>query len=348
MNRPIFFESLDAMLAPDALGALVGSPVASVTSNLWNVNHLSGNALFEVWLETDAGRSRLILKRFQPARDWVMRLTHDTQTREVQLFLQGIFAQLPHQITVPIIAAARTEHGWATLMYDVSPSLLPSNQMLDTQQARTLLENLAALHAHLWDDVALENPALGLSSLNDFLSILSPRIVQRELAAGQTHPVLEMAARGWQQFTTTAPDDIQNIIHSLQQDHTALRDRLERMPQTLVHGDFKLGNLGLARDNSNIWRTIILDWQDATRGAGVLDLGYFLALNARWLPFPKETAIQIYTDALESRGCSVLLHDVEIGCLAGGALRLLWLMVNHARADWNWWYDLMRRAATYL
>ncbi|HZQ08030.1 MAG TPA: hypothetical protein VFD70_15715, partial [Anaerolineae bacterium] len=82
--------------------------------------------------------------------------------------------------------------------------------------------------------------------------------------------------------------------------------------------------------------------------AGVLDLGYFLALNARGMPFPKETAIQIYTDALESRGCSVLLHDVEIGCLAGGALRLLWLMVNHTQADLNLWYDLIRRAAAAL
>ncbi|HZQ08004.1 MAG TPA: phosphotransferase, partial [Anaerolineae bacterium] len=137
-------------------------------------------------------------------------------------------------------------------------------------------------------------------------------------------------------------------IHSLQQDHTALRDKLEKMPQTLVHGDFKLGNLGLMRGNSTSLRTIVLDWQDATRGAGVLDLGYFLALNARWLPFPKETAIQIYTNVLESRGCSFSIHDVKLGCLAGGALRLLWLMVNNAQPDLDWWYDLIRRAAASL
>lgn len=357
------------MLAPDALSQLLGVHVHSVTQQPYEVAHRSANELQQVWIETDAGRSRLILKQFQPTRDWVMRLTHDTLTREAMLFVHGIYVRMPGEIVVPVIAAARTGTTWATLMYDVSPELLPLNQMLESDAARVLIQHLAALHAHFSNDPALENPALGLSSLQDFLTILSPRRVQDELDAGRTHPVLEMAARGWEHFDAAAPEDVRCIIHDLQNEPAPLLQVLKTLPQTLVHADYKIPNLGVALPSPTSSspreippalqrrneltshrppriddgaRTIVLDWQDATRGAGVMDLGYFLALNARWLPFGHAEAIEIYTTALTARGHTVSPREIQIGLLAGGALRLLWLMVLNQQNDLNWWYDLCR------
>ncbi len=347
------FDSTAAMLAPDALSELLNARVRSVKRQTLNAAHLSGNELHVILLNGDAGQTRLILKEFQPTRDWVMRLTHDTLTREAMLFANGIYARMPREIFVPVIAIARSGETWATLMRDVSAELLPSNQPLTPYYAQLLLEHLAALHAQFWNDASLQNPALGLSSLQDFLTILSPARVQAEIDAGRANAVLEMAARGWQKFFVDAPNDVREIFRAWQNNPTALLNELAAMPQTLVHGDYKLGNLGIAPSpptplpkSGRGEQTIVLDWQDAARGAGSLDLGYFLALNARWLPFGRERALEIYRNALHARGHSISMREIEIGLLAGGALRLLWLMVLHQPEELEWWYELVRRVDT--
>lgn len=355
--QQIIFESVEALLERAALSELLGARVQSVKREMLNVSHLSGSELQEIRVEMDAGQTRLILKTFHPSRDWVMRLTHDTLTREAMLFAHGIYARMPQEIFIPVIAIARTSSpppllqgeggkgAWATLMRDVSAELLPANQPLPQPHAQLLLEHLAALHAQFWNDAALQNPALGLSSLEDFLTILSPARVQAEIDAGRTNVVMEMAARGWKEFFARAPNDVQKIIRAVQENPATLMSELEAMPQTLVHGDFKLGHLGIGKVQGNKENegTVVLDCQDATRGAGVLDLGYFLALNARWLPFSKEDAIRIYRNALNARGHLVSTREIEIGLFAGGALRLLWSLILNQQNELEWWYDLVRR-----
>lgn len=339
MNPRIIFDSVDEMLTPDALSALSGMNVKTVTRQPLAAAHRSGNELEEIRLQGNAGTRRLILKKFLPLRDWVMWLTHDTLAREAMLFVHGMYKRLPKELTVPLIAAARNESSWATLMHDVSAELLPASQVLPENTARLLIENLAALHAHFWEDPALKNPELGLSSLEDFVTILAPTRLKAEIEAGRAHAVLQLADRGWKQFETDAPQDVVEIVHELQNETPLLVGELERMPQTLVHADYKLPNLGMTRAG----HTIALDWQDATRGGGVLDLGYFLALNAQWLPFAKEAAIGIYWQALAARGRFVSTRDIELGLVAGGPLRLLWLMTLDNQNDLDWWYDLIRR-----
>lgn len=348
MKPRIIFDSISEMLTPDALSELLGARVDAVSLQPFEVQHRSANVLREIWAQAEGGRVRLILKEFQPKRDWVMRLTHDTLTREAMLFVHGIYAQMPPGIVVPVIAAARNRDTWATLMRDVSAELVTPDRMVEVADARVLLENLAALHAHFWNRAELQNPALGLSSLYDFLTILAPARVQAEMEAGRAHPVLEMAVRGWKQFDESAPTDVREIIHMHQASLAPLMQELDAMPRTLVHSDYKLDNLGIARRPSglpdrSVPATVMLDWQDATRGAGVMDLGYFLALNARRLPFSNEEAMQIYMRAIGARGQWVTRRQIEIGLLAGGALRLLWLMALNQPTELDWWYDLVRR-----
>lgn len=347
MMQPLIFDSVDAMLAHDALSHLLNARVHLVKRQLFSVAHRSANELYEIWVQSDAKLTRLILKRFHPTRDWVMRLTHDTLTREAMLYTNRIYARMPREIQVPVIAAARDGDSWATLMYDVSTELFPANRTLTLHNARRLLDHLAALHAQFWNDASLQNRSLGLSTLEDFLTILSPARVQAEIDTGHSHPVLEMAARGWKDFHASAPRDVQGIIRVFQENPASLLSELQQLPQTLVHGDYKLDNLGIADANDSPnpieSHTIVLDWQDATRGVGAMDLGYFLALNARWLPFSKEDAMEIYRKSSAARGNPISTREVEIGLLAGGALRLLWLMILNQQNDLDWWYDLVRR-----
>lgn len=356
------------MLAPESLSSILGEPVARVTRQPLDVRHLSGNHLERITAGlapdprrgegevTGAPKTRqrsLVLKRFD-RRDWVMRLTHDDAVREVALFRGGLFGRLPQSCRAPILAAARDGDSWASLMADVSPALAPALvPVVDADDARAWLVCLAELHARFWNDASLARRELGLASLEDFVTILSPERVQGELEAGRTHPVLEMAARGWRAFDQSAPPDVRAIIHKFQRDPAELLDILTAMPQTLVHGDFKLANLGMSYEPGGQRRAIILDWQDAARGPGVLDLGYFLALDAARLTLSEEQAAAVYRDALTARGFAVSARELDVGLLAGGALRLLWRMTNHAqsvrpgqaraREELEWWYDLVRR-----
>ena len=77
-------------------------------------------------------------------------------------------------------------------------------------------------------------------------------------------------------------------------------DALRTTPWTLLHGDWKLGNLGTAADG----RTILIDW--AYPGAGPVghELAWYLALNRARLPagHTKETTIDDFRSALERNG----------------------------------------------
>ena len=106
---------------------------------------------------------------------------------------------------------------------------------------------------------------------------------QREVEQGRTHPVLEWAIRGWKIFEQTALPEAAQLVKELQQDLCPLLNVAGLAPRTLAHGDYKFANLGSIPPPLNGGgvgaRTIILDWQDATYGSPLLDLGYFLEIG---------------------------------------------------------------------
>lgn len=340
-SSPNVFGSLDAMLTPAVLGNLLGTRVKSITQEQYVVAHRSANQLYQIRLETESGRKRLILKEFQPHRDWVMRLTHDTLTREAMLYRHGVYAAMPPEIVIPILAVARHGDTWACLMWDVSADLLAVDTMQSETTARLLIHHLAVMHAHFWNSPALSNSALGLSSLEDFITVLAPSRVRAEIDQGRAHPVVELAARGWREFEARAPADVVEIVQGFQQDPATPVALLQKLPKTLVHGDYKIPNLGI----DSRGRAVVLDWQDATLGPAPLDLGYFLALNAKWLAFDAATLVEMYRTSLADEGHELSREAIELGLVCGGALRLLWLMVLNSHQDLEWWYDMVRRVA---
>jgi hypothetical protein len=249
-------------------------------------------------------------------------------------------------MSVPMIAAVYDGAKGALLMRDVSGGLLEQEQRLALWEARVLIERLAALHLQFWNDPRLSDPALGLATLEDFVTIFAPARIRGELSAGRGHPVLERALAGWERFEQKAPDDVRRIVKTIMENPAALLTRLEALPRTLVHGDYKLGNLGLERTGSGA--AIVLDWQDATLGTPFLDLGYLLALNARLLPFSKPEAIELYTAGLGHKGRAISQEDQDLALTAGGPLRLLWLLVSGPAEELEWWYEMIRRASLTL
>lgn len=358
------------MLGAAGLAPLIGGAVTSIKRAPLEVAHFSGNTLERVIVGVAGAERRLVLKRFAIERDWVMRLTHDHAVREVALYRHGVYARLPKTCYVPIVAVARDGASWASLMADVAAGL-PADDWLRLDDLRRYLRALAAVHARFMDDESLHDPALGLSSLRDFVQILAAPTVQAECAEGRSHPVLEAARRGWQIFAEVAPPEAVQIVTELASAPEPLLALLDSMPHTLLHGDFKAPNLGVwppeprqqTADSAQAARTIILDWQDATRGPALLDLGYFLAISGPRLPVTKAEAIDIYRAALTAQGYSfsdqAWERALELGLLAGGALRLLWQKalgtqspdpaIREVQAEeLRWWCNVAIRARRWL
>jgi aminoglycoside phosphotransferase (APT) family kinase protein len=96
-----------------------------------------------------------------------------------------------------------------------------------------------------------------------------------------------------------------------------LVEALASTPQTFVHANFKLDNLGVTPDG----RTVVLDWEMSGRGAPTEDLAWYLAINCRRLPQSKEESIAAYRAALEA--CGVVTSpwwDKQIALTLLGAL----------------------------
>ena len=75
-------------------------------------------------------------------------------------------------------------------------------------------------------------------------------------------------------------------------------EALAATPQTFVHSNCKLDNLGTDAHG----RTVLLDWEQPGRGAALSDLAWYLAINCRRPPQSKEASISSYRDALEAAG----------------------------------------------
>ena len=135
-------------------------------------------------------------------------------------------------------------------------------------------------------------------------------------------------------------------VRGLLADPGPLLRALEATPQTLVHGDWKAGNLGVAADG----RTILLDWAIPGAAPPCSDLAWYLALNARRLPQRREEVIAGYRRALEGHG--IATHPRFPGqmalCLLGVVVQFGWEKALGDDAEQAWWEQRAMDAAPLL
>ena len=119
-----------------------------------------------------------------------------------------------------------------------------------------------------------------------------------EQARGWPEPVPRIAAEGWQRFEERAPADVHSLVGDLHHDLDPLVRAARATPQTFLHGDWNLGNLGERPDG----RTVPLDWSYPGAGPVAHDLAWYLALNRARLPESKEASIDALGAAQADRG----------------------------------------------
>jgi hypothetical protein len=284
-----------------------------------------------------------ILKHLHVYDDWLARATGDLACRPLLVWKSGLLDALPACIDHAVVGAVGGLGpgglGAALLLRDVGDQLIPEGgELLEADLHTKFIEHMAALHATFWgwtDDI-------GLQPLTHRLYELSPMTGDVEAELGGTDAVPPLLRPGWERLLIDVPN-AGRIAWDLLADPSPLVDALEAGPQTLIHGDWKAGNLGASHDG----RTILLDWAVPGQSNGLLDLAWYIAINCDRLPESKEATVSRYRAALESEGIATAdWWESQLGlAMIVGFVQLGW---NKEGAELAWWAERVEDGARFL
>jgi len=256
----------------------------------------------------EIGGQRYVHKHLALGSDWTMRASGSLRGAPLELWERGILDKLPECINQPIVAAALERDagpapspgraalsgGCAVLMHDVSQWLVPvSDDPIPVSQHRQFLQHMAALHAAFWNC----GPEVDVVPMMHRYLELSPWTAEAEALVGSDHLVPQLIGKGWPVLAEVAPAAAA-VVEPLASDPGPLVQALLTTPQTFVHSNWKLDNLG----TDAAGRTVLLDWEQPGRGPALSDLAWYLAINCRRLPESKEESIDAYRGALQASG----------------------------------------------
>jgi hypothetical protein len=296
--------------------------------------------------------SRYVLKHLDLAHDWTMRASGSLRGVPLELWERGVLRRLPDCINQPIVAvgpvppahdAVAPAGGCAMLMHDVSRWLVPStDEPIAPRQHQDFLRHMATMHAAYWD-CGTECDVVPV--MHRYLE-LSPWLAEAEAAVSSEHIVPRLVGQGWRLLPQIAPAAAA-IVSPLARDPGPLVLAMARTPQTFVHSNWKLDNLG----TDEAGRTVVLDWEQPGRGAALSDLAWYLAINCRRLPQSKEESIEAYRQALASCGIETASWwDRQLAlCLLGGLVQFGWeKALGGYDEEFAWWEAWALRAAPLL
>ena len=217
------------------------------------------------------GSQDYVLKRLDLADDWTMRASAACAARR---WCSGNAASWPAcraASTSRSSGAAPEQGSCALLMHDVTPWLVPAtDEPITLAQHARFLRHMAALHAEFW---ACGSEFEVVPAMHRYLE-LSPSMATAEAAAGSPHLVPRLVAKGWPLLAEVAPTAAA-VVTPLAHDPGPLVEALAATPQTFVHSNWKLDNLG----TDDAERTVVLDWEQPGRGAPLSDLAWYLAIR---------------------------------------------------------------------
>jgi hypothetical protein len=202
------------------------------------------------------------------------------------------------------------------------------------------IEHMAQLHAAFWG----WEDRIELMPLAHHYAILTPTMAALEAERGGADPVPPAVAAGWAELQGAWPA-LATTLSAIAHDPGPLAVVLRRTPQTFVHGDWKLGNLGEHADG----RTVLLDWDRSGAAPATFDFAWCLAVNCDRMPQGKEEAIAAYRRFLEAGGIETAgWWDEQVSLtLLGAGVMLAWAKVGDV-AELGWWADRIDEGARRL
>jgi hypothetical protein len=299
-----------------------------------NADSLSGSAFEYAVIDGE----RYVVKHIGHDIDWLMRALGDgvdgAPPWAMVMWRTGLLDALPACIDHATVGMAwdPATARLAVLMRDESSAFLPAGTgRIPLDQHHRLLDHMARMHARFWDF----DDRYGLLGMAARYSVLIPAMSAREAAAGHDDPVPRAVPGGWQALRDAAPDAYE-VALALATDPVPLVDALAGTPHTLIHGDWKAGNLGSHPDG----RTVLVDWGWPGRAGPCVDLAWYLAVNCDRLPESKEDTAASLRGRLESHGIRTTgwwNRQLDLA-LVGGFLQLGWSKTGDP-AELGWWTD---------
>jgi hypothetical protein len=286
---------------------------------------------------------RYVVKYLDRRRDWTLRASGMLRGVTTEMWSRGLLDRLPPCLDQPIVAVgvgplddadADDFEVTVLVMRDVGDCMVDvSDEPVPYDVHAQFLDHMAALHATFWE----AGPEIDLVTPMTRYLELSPWTARAEEWVGSDHRVPKLIAQGWPLLDEVAPRAA-GVVHPLSLDPGPLVMALATTPQTLVHGNFKLDNLGVTPDG----RTVLLDWEGTGRGAPTGDLAWYLAINCRRLPESKEDATATYRAALERHGIDTApWWDRQLALsLLGGLVQFGWEKAfGGLDEELQWWQD---------
>jgi Phosphotransferase enzyme family len=275
-----------------------------------------------------------IVKHIGYDLDWLARALGDRDCFALTMWRTGLLHALPSEIDPATVGVAHDPASGrvSMLMHDIGQWLVPAgSDAVPLATHRQFLTHMATMHARFWDFTGVP----GLLDPGARYTALTPGTGEREAAAGHDDPVPRALGGGWAALHAAAPAAHELAI-ALVTDPAPLVAAFAETPATLIHGDWKFGNLGAHPDG----RTILLDWGWPGRAAPLADVAWYLAVNCDRLPESKEYTVAAYRGALEAQGIATSgWWERQLGlALVGGFLQLGWSKTGDA-AELAWWVD---------
>ena len=255
---------------------------------------------------------RFVIKRDGLALDWIARMTGDTpDLREARLAHAA--PSLPAPVRLPHLAVGRDGDLVAEVMPDLTGSLLRWEHPTPTEDVERVLGALAALHRDPWHE---RLPAdFPWTDLLTRVTLLTRASAERYQAAGL--PVGARFLAGWDAFDRLVRPPVRDLLDALSNDPGPLVAALRRLPVAGLHGDLKLGNVGLGADGT-VW---MIDWQMTLVAPVAVELGWFLVCNVAGLQMPPEVALERYRVAAHLPDDEAWRETWDLAILVGIVLR---------------------------
>ncbi len=268
----------------------------------------SGATLERVTL---ADGTTVIVKRFDPQVDLVMRLTGDDHGREVRMFRRGVLDGLPPTVRHAALGGWYEEDAGVLVMRDLGDAVLTWKSVVTPEQTRTMIRAVADLHR-----AYLGAPPDGLTPLETIVRSFEPRRIQPYVG----DVLIDYALRGWEVWPDVAPGEVGERVLALAQDTAPVARALGSLPATFLHGDLATVNMAFEPDHPGC--LTLVDWGMATAGPGALDIGRLVAGCAHLFDIAgPDDLLGLYREAA---GPAYDEDAMRIGLLAG----LVWLGWN--------------------
>lgn len=320
MNTALLYSGVDQMLEPAELSRLLGRDVSTVeTETVEGLPTTTDADFLAVSIDGETEPS-LMVKCAHPTIDWVALFTEDTSHRAVRLWSEGVFDRMPSAVEPSVIACGEWEDGYGILMPHLGSKMLEGFAPQPAWIDQAILDAMAAMHAAFWEDSRLEDPALGLCSIDSQVKNISPRRARE--VYGDELGWANFIVEGWEEALPELIDPgLARELLTLVDDPQPIAEALASYPKTLVHGDIRSANVGLSDDGGST-QCHFLDWGRSAFAAPTADLGFYLGFTAIEWQASVDERIATYESRLRAHLGARWPVDAwerqrEVGLLAG-------------------------------